>query len=148
MKFFTIGYGGTDPRQLIAALKENRIEAVIDVRLWPHRASMGSYVLAKSPEKGIQRLLAKEGIQYHSFIELGNPFLEFDDWEGRYRQLLSSSGNLLIERLLKIPERCCLFCSEKRQTDCHRSIIAEFLIQQDHQVEHLIASRIKPPNLC
>jgi hypothetical protein len=138
MKFFTIGYGGTDPGQLIEILKENRVEAVIDVRLWPHRASMGSYVLAKSPEKGIQWLLAKEGIQYHSLIELGNPFLQFDDWQDLYRQLLSSSGSLLTERLLKFPERCCLLCSEKQPADCHRSIIAEFLVERGHQVEHLI----------
>jgi uncharacterized protein YeaO (DUF488 family) len=138
-KFFTIGYGGADPEALVRILKENGVKAVVDVRLWPHRASMGSYVLAKSPEKGIQRLLANEGIQYHSFIELGNPFLQFDDWQNRYRQLLSSSGNLLTERLLKIPERCCLLCSEKRPADCHRSVIAEFLIQRGHEVEHLIA---------
>src|SRR5467141_765157 len=106
MKFLTIGYGGTDPGELIGILKEHRVEAVIDVRLWPHRASMASYVLAKSPEKGIQRFLATEGIHYHSFIELGNPFLQFHDWQSRYRQLLASSGNLLTERLLKIAERC------------------------------------------
>jgi hypothetical protein len=47
-KFFTIGYGGTEPGQLISILKENGVEAVVDVRLWPHRASMGSY-----PEFGL-----------------------------------------------------------------------------------------------
>src|SRR5207302_2042229 len=46
-KFFTIGYGGLDPEQLISVLKEHHIEAVVDVRLWPHRPSMGSYVLGK-----------------------------------------------------------------------------------------------------
>jgi uncharacterized protein (DUF488 family) len=73
-----------------------------------------------------------------AFIELGNPFLQFDDWQDRYRQLLSSSGNLLTERLLTIAERSCLLCSEKQPADCHRSIIAEFLIHWGHQVEHLV----------
>jgi uncharacterized protein (DUF488 family) len=140
MKFFTIGYGGAEPEALVGILKGNSVKTMVDVRLWPHRASMGSYVLAKSPEKGIQHLLGNVGIQYHSFIELGNPFLQFHDWQGRYRQLLSFSGNLLTERLLKIAERCCLLCSEKQPTDCHRSIIAEFLIQRGHQVEHLVVS--------
>jgi hypothetical protein len=102
---------------------------------------MGSCVFANSPEKGIQRLLATEGIQYHSFLELGNPFLQFDDWQDRYRQLLSSSGDLLTERLFAIPERCCLLCAEKEAAECHRSIIAEFLVQQGHEVEHLVVSR-------
>src|SRR2546425_12349737 len=30
-KFFTIGYGGLDPEQLISILKEQYIEAVVDV---------------------------------------------------------------------------------------------------------------------
>jgi len=142
-KFFTIGYGGLDPEQLISVLKEHHIEAVVDVRLWPHRASMGSYVLGKSPEKGIQHLLAEGGIHYHSFIELGNPFLQFEDWQGRYRQLLAASGNLLTERLLNISERCCLLCVEKQPAHCHRLAIAEFLIRRGHEVEHLIAPAIK-----
>jgi uncharacterized protein (DUF488 family) len=146
MKFFTIGYGGAEPEALVGIFRGNSVKTVIDVQLWPHRASMGSYVLAKSPEKGIQRLLAKAEIQYHSFIELGNPFLQFHDWQDRYRQLLSSSGNLLTERLLKVAEGCCLLCSEKQPADCHRLIIGEFLVQRGHEVEHLIASTIKPPN--
>ena len=143
MKFFTIGYGGMSPDQFLATLRENRIAAIADVRLWPHRASMGSYVLGKSPEKGIQRLLAEGGIHYHSLVELGNVFLQFEDWQGRYRQLLAASGNLLTERLLNIPERCCLLCVEKQPVHCHRLIIAEFLIRRGHEVEHLIAPAIK-----
>ena len=62
-----------------------------------------------------------------------NPFLQFHDWQGRCRQLLSSSGNLLTERLLKIAERCCLLCSQKQPADRQRSMIAEFIIQRGHQ---------------
>jgi len=138
MKFCTIGYGNRGPDRLIAVLKEHQIKTVVDVRLQPHRARLECYTFKSSPEKGIQRLLAKEGSQYLSFIELGNPFLQFHDWEGRCRQLLSSPGNLLTERLLKIPERCCLLCSEKEPADCHRLIIGEFLVQRGHEVEHLI----------
>jgi hypothetical protein len=138
-RFFTLGYGGTPPEKFISLLQEHQVQAVADVRLWPHRASMGSYVLAKSPERGIQRLLMKEGIQYQSLVELGNPFIQFQDWKSRYRQLLSSCGELLTERLLRIPGRCCLLCSEKQPEHCHRSIIAEFLAQRGYDVEHLAA---------
>jgi uncharacterized protein (DUF488 family) len=142
MKFFTIGYGGAEPEALVGILKGSSVKKVIDVRLWPHRASMGSYVLAKSPEKGIRHLLAKEGIQYHSFLELGNVFLQLPEWRQRYRELLSSSGDQLTRRLLEISEPCCLLCAEKQPADCHRSIIAEFLVQRGHQEEHLIAQHL------
>jgi len=128
---------------MISILKEQHIEAVVDVRLWPHRASMGSYVLGKSPKKGIQHLLAKEGIHYHSLVELGNVFLHSRIGKAAIRQLLGASGNLLTERLLKIPERCCLLCVEKQPAHCHRLIIAELLIRRGHEVERLIAPAIK-----
>jgi uncharacterized protein (DUF488 family) len=139
MKFFTIGYGGRSPDQFLRMLKRHNIEVVADVRLRPHRASMGSYILSKSADRGIQHLLSKEGIQYHSLVELGNPFLQFPDWKDRYRQLLASFGELLTERLLKIPGRCCLLCSEREPENCHRSLIAEFLVQRGYDVEHLAA---------
>ena len=138
MKFFTIGYGGAEPGQLIAVLKQHHIEAVVDVRLRPERSGMGSYVLAKSPNSGIQHLLTKDGIHYYWLVELGNLFLEFKDWPDRYRQLVASCGNLITERLLTIPERCCLLCAEKEPAECHRSIIAQFLVQRGHEVEHLV----------
>src|SRR5713226_4372951 len=118
MKFFTIGYGGLSTEQFLATLKENHIAAIADVRLWPHRASMGSYTLANSAAKGIQHILSQAGIQYHSLVELGNPFVQFQDWDRRYRQLLAAAGDLLTERLLKI-EGCCLLCSEKLPIGCH-----------------------------
>jgi alkylated DNA repair dioxygenase AlkB len=119
--------------------RENHIAAIADVRLWPHRASMGSYTLANSPAKGIQHLLSKDGTQYHSLVELGNPFVQFQDWDLRYRQLLEVAGDLLMERLLKI-ERCCLLSSEKQPTDCHRMIIGEFLTRRGYEVTHLVSN--------
>jgi hypothetical protein len=50
----------------------------------------------------------------------------------------------MFERLVDIPEPYCLLCSEKEPETCHRSILAEFLQQRGHEVEHLIAPP-RPP---
>ena len=98
---------------------------------------MGSYVKSKDNKKGIQSLLANAGIQYFSFIELGNLFLDLEDWPERYRCFIDKAGDLLIERLQHIPSPLCLMCAEKKAINCHRMIIAEYLSKKGYQVQHI-----------
>lgn len=138
MKVFTIGYGGLGPSALVAALREHSVKSVVDIRIWPIRASMGSYVLSKSPHKGIQGLLAREDISYFSFLELGNPYKELSDWKERYQTLIGAVGGFLTERLKEVPGPLCLLCAEKDPKECHRLILAELLEQCGHEVQHIV----------
>jgi uncharacterized protein (DUF488 family) len=136
---YTIGYGGRRPDEFLSLLTENGINAVVDVRLRPDRASMGCYALAKTPDKGIQNLLARQSIAYYSFVQLGNLFLNCDDWRERYGRLLAVAGDILTEPLFSnpIPQPWCLMCSEKRASDCHRGVIAAFLADRGHDIKHI-----------
>src|SRR5262245_34656132 len=120
MTLFTIGYGGRTPEDLVRLLRENGIRTLVDVRLRPDRASMGVWVKAKTPDKGIERIIGHAGIGYVSLVELGNVFNGFPDWQRRYEALLSRSGDLLVERLDGLPDPLCLLCAEKLVGDCHR----------------------------
>jgi len=113
MKLYTIGYGGRQPQDFVKILKENGIKVIVDVRLRPERASIGLYAKAKSSSKGIQGLLKKGGIEYIHLVELGNIFLEYDDWQEKYKQLFDKVGNFLIERLSGMPVIFCVLCAEK-----------------------------------
>jgi uncharacterized protein (DUF488 family) len=137
MKVFTIGYGGIEPSTFVQTLVDQSIRSVVDIRIWPMRANMGAYTMARSSDKGIYALLARAGISYFSFLELGNPFKDLSDWKSKYRRLIESAGTLVIERLTDIPAPLCLLCAEKRPEDCHRSILAEFLRQCGHEVHHI-----------
>jgi uncharacterized protein (DUF488 family) len=137
MKLFTIGYGGRKPEDFVQRLADAGVRTVVDVRLRPDRASMGAYAKAKTPDKGIERLLATRGIRYRSLPELGNVFLEYHDWRTRYATFIQRAGDLLISRLDGLEGPLCLLCAERRVADCHRLQIAEFLIARDHEIEHL-----------
>jgi uncharacterized protein (DUF488 family) len=138
MKFFTIGYGGRLPNDFLASLVTLGVRSVADVRIRPDRASMGAYTKARTSSKGIEKLLKDRGIAYHSILELGNLFLDLDDWRPAYRELLNRSGDLLLARLHGLPRPFCLLCAEKLVSDCHRQMIADHLVKQGGwEVEHI-----------
>jgi len=137
MKISTVGYGNRKPDEFVNLLKENGVHVVVDVRLRPDKAHLGSYAKAKEDNKGIQNLLAGAGIQYFSFVELGNIFLDFDDWPQRYQCLLDKTGDLLTKRLSDLPRPFCLMCCEKYASGCHRRLIAEYLVGKGYEIEHL-----------
>jgi uncharacterized protein (DUF488 family) len=136
-RVYTIGYGGRLPRDFLALLQQHGIPLVVDVRLRPDRASMGAYARAKTPDKGIQGLLASAKIGYVSLVELGNVFIDCEDWHERYSHLWDQAGDLLAERLWHNPTPFCLMCAEKRATECHRQRIADYLVENGYVVQHL-----------
>jgi uncharacterized protein (DUF488 family) len=127
---FTIGYGGRPPAEFTKLLAEHGVKVVVDVRLRPDKAAMGSYAKAKDANKGIAGLLAKAGIGYVSLPELGNVFLEYDDWPERYEKFLAAVGPLLFDRLALVPGPVCLLCAEKKVIECHRRHVAEYLARE------------------
>jgi uncharacterized protein (DUF488 family) len=138
MKFYTIGYGGRRPAEFTSLLVMHGVRSIADVRIHPERASMGAYVKARSADKGIEKLLGDQGVVYRSILELGNLFRDLEDWRERYRALVDRVGDLLVERLDELSEPFCLMCAEKRVADCHRLVIAEFLVAtKGWSVEHI-----------
>ncbi len=137
MHFFTIGYGGRSPSEFLALLTKAGVKTVVDVRLRPDKASMGSFAKAKTADKGIEALLSSKRIGYVSLPELGNVFLGDPDWPRLYHELIDKAGDLLTRRLKEISEPFCLMCAEKRVAECHRKIIADYLVTQGHTASHL-----------
>lgn len=142
MTIYSVGYGGRTPDDFVRLLQERGVRRVVDVRLRPDRASMGAYVRAKDPQKGIQGLLGRAGIRYVFLLELGNLFLDFpEDWKPRYAALFARAGDLLLTRLYAMIDEgtdgLCLLCAERDPTRCHREIIAGRLTADGHRVVHV-----------
>lgn len=139
MKFFTLGYGGRKPAELLEILRTAGIKTLVDVRLMPQRAYLGVFSRQKNPASGIEGLLGREGIAYLSLENLGNPFREHDDWRERYARFLEERGAELVLPLREVAPPFALLCAEKKVGDCHREQLAAFLLRAfpDAEVEHL-----------
>jgi uncharacterized protein (DUF488 family) len=128
MTFYTIGYGGRRPDEFTDLLVGHGVRSIADVRIRPESASMGAYVKARTSDRGIQKLLGDRGIAYHSILELGNLFRDLEDWRPSYCALFERAGDLLVARLEGLSAPFCLMCAEKRVAECHRQVIADFLV--------------------
>ncbi|NLE27048.1 MAG: DUF488 domain-containing protein [Clostridiaceae bacterium] len=137
MKIYTIGYGGRKPSEFIDLLKKADIKAVVDVRLSPERAFMGIYAKGKDPNKGIQGLLEREGIQYIWIPELGNPFMKDKDWKPKFQLHWEQNKDSLCSRLYELNIPFCLLCCEKYASTCHRKVISDYLADKGYEVKHL-----------
>lgn len=134
---YTIGYGGWAVQDFLDALTIRGVITVVDVRLRPNRAHMGTWVKAKTPEKGIERLLASEGLQYTWLPQLGNVYMDEKNWREPYEAYVAQHGDGMEQLLLGIPQPFALMCAERKVTNCHREYIAAYLVQQGWQVEHI-----------
>ena len=64
MKFYTIGYGERKPEDFVGLLKPKGIKTIIDVRLRPDRARIGSYKLIEDSDRDIRYVLSAISIEY------------------------------------------------------------------------------------
>jgi len=125
MKIFTIGYGNLKPADFTSKLINAGVKTVIDVRLRPDRAYCSAYSLTKKTDTGIKQTLGE--IKYLSVIELGNIFLNHEDWYERYSKFLTACGGMCFDWLDGVEKPICLLCAEIKIEDCHRKIVAEYL---------------------
>jgi len=128
MRIFTIGYEGTTVGEFLAALKEAKVERVIDVRAVPNSRRPGF-------SKNILRNeLSEAGIEYVHLRALGTPA------DGRAAARAGRTDDLrrIYAGQLELPEaiaesaqmlalakekRSALLCYEREPAGCHRTLL-------------------------
>ena len=128
---YTIGYESRSLDSFLDSLAQNHIEQVIDVRQVPMSRKPGF-------SKGkLSSSLENAGISYVHVKELGSSkemrerlhkTKDYDTFFFAYRYYLSTHFSLVQQTWeLATQKRTCLLCFEKKPSECHRSVIAEYL---------------------
>jgi uncharacterized protein (DUF488 family) len=144
---FTIGYEKAAQRDVLAALKQARVQVLVDTRAVAasRRAGFSKRQLAAG--------LDEAGIAYLHLQKLGTPA------EGReaaragdYKTLWRIYDKHIktapakdeldeLEKILRSGKRTCLLCYERDPNECHRLRISDLMHARTGQkVEHLFAS--------
>ncbi len=136
MKIYTIGFAGKKEDMFFDILESAGVKTLADIRLW-RTARFVPWASGKN-------LQEKLGNKYKNFPELAptKELLETYknngiDWTG-YEQILN---NILKERKVEkffIPEMLdgiCFLCTEKLPDQCHRRLVAEYLLSHFPDVE-------------
>lgn len=150
MKLATIGYEAATLASVIAALKDARVEKVIDVRAIAasRRAGFSKTILAAS--------LAQAGIGYVHLRQLGTPkpgrdaaragrIAEMHKIFNAHLEQPAAQLELLHAGEIAAKEKSALLCFEADACRCHREIVAG-LLHDAHgfKVEHLVPARSAP----
>jgi uncharacterized protein (DUF488 family) len=131
----TVGYEGISAEELIALVRDARIEVVADIRLNPQSRKRGL------SRRGLAAALEEVGIRYVHLPALGNPKDNRDAfrrgepaaWD-RYRaQFEAPPADDALDELVELAResRVVLLCYEHDHTACHRSVVAEELLRRD-----------------
>jgi uncharacterized protein (DUF488 family) len=144
---WTIGHSTRGIEEFIALLRENKINALADVRLLP-----GSGRYPHFNAEALRESLGQNQIVYEHFPELGgrrkpradspNRAWRNDAFRGYADYMETKEFAAGIQRLKKLAETqgaTAVMCAEAVWWQCHRSLISDYLKVRGVEVRHILA---------
>jgi len=144
---YTIGFLEKSAETFFTQMRENRIELLVDIRLWPATPDAG---FAKSDDLAyLLREVANCGYAYEPTFSPTEDLLSgtiagrytWEDYQVTYNELMQSRdmAGYFFDRYDPVAQNICLLCAEHAATQCHRRLLAEELAakQPELEVRHL-----------
>jgi len=127
---WTIGHSNRSIEQIVALLKEHKIEALVDIRSFP------TSKIEHFKKEEMERWLPEHGIKY---VWLGKELGGYRQggYEAHMKTELFREG---IEKLLEFArqKRVCIMCMEKNPKYCHRRFLTAYLERKSVEVIHIL----------
>jgi uncharacterized protein (DUF488 family) len=145
---FTIGHATRSVGELIALLRENAVERLIDVRSVPRSRTNPQFNIDALPDAlaaagiGYTHLKALGGLRHHpkgappspNVLWRSDAFRNYADYAmtPAFRAGLDDLCDLVRR------QRCAIMCAEAVWWRCHRRIVADYLLARGVEVEHIM----------
>jgi uncharacterized protein (DUF488 family) len=144
---FTIGYEQASLPDVIATLKRAKVKILIDTR------AVAASRRAGFSKKALSASLDEAGIAYLHFQKLGTPAEGREAARsGNYDKLWKIYGKHIktkpaqeelaeVNKLVEAGKKVCLLCYERKPEECHRSKIAELVVEKTGaKIDNLFAA--------
>ena len=148
MRIWTIGHSTRTIDEFISLLKENGIELLADVRVWPSSKRYPQF-----NKEALAESLNAQGVRYEHFPELGGKRKAKSDssntawrnasFRGYADHMETEQFQKGIERLLVFggeTGRTAIMCAEAVWWRCHRSLISDYLKARGVEVLHILGA--------
>lgn len=145
MKIWTVGHSTRSAEEFIQILVANRIEVLVDVRTFPMSRRYPQF-----NKETLAESLKEKGIEYRHKANLGGrrkarpdshnsawrneqfrgyaDYMETEEFKDGVRELLELASS----------KRVAVMCAEAVWWRCHRSLIADYLKADGHEVIHIL----------
>jgi len=155
MRVFTIGHSRRSTDDLIALLRDAGVEMLLDVRATPH-----SRFNPQFNSEHLATVLRSRGFLYRHLRDLGgrrehqplgypspNDAWQEEAFRNYADYALTPAFQTALNELIEFARRhvSAIMCAEASWQDCHRQIIADYLIVRHIPVTHLIGPGDEEP---
>lgn len=142
---FTVGHSTRPIEELLGLLRENGIEALLDVRRYPASRRHPQF-----NREALERSLPESAIDYVWMPELGGRRTPRKDsrntawrnagFRGYADYMETEPFQLAVAQLLQRAEtrRSAIMCAEQAWQQCHRGLISDFLKARGVEVMHIL----------
>lgn len=144
---YTIGHSTRTLDELIAALKAQGVETLVDIRAFPMSRRLPHFnresLEAELPKHGIRYVWMKALGGYRKTIRKDSPHtaLRNASFRNYADYTLTPEFEQAIGELLRLAEqgRTAYMCAERVYFRCHRMIVSDWLVAHGHEVRHIDA---------
>jgi uncharacterized protein (DUF488 family) len=145
LTLWTIGHSNRPIDELIAMLTQAAIATLVDVRAQPHSARHPQF-----NEESLRESCGQANIVYHwagrhlggkRALQPGSPHIALDEGRRGFADHMGTEAfQRAVSQIVNLAARgpTVLLCAERDPQQCHRALIADYLLLQGMRVVHLL----------
>jgi len=152
---FTIGHATRSVTELIALLRQNAVERLVDIRSVPRSRTNPQFNTEALPEPlavagiGYMHLKALGGLRHHpkGAPPSQNTLWRSDAFRNYADYAMTPPFRAGLDELCERgrDERCAIMCAEAVWWRCHRRIVTDYLLARGIEVLHILGPRRPDP---